>query len=97
MAKQRQKQTGKSVLTRVFCSTVAVLSCLNSKCTVVFCVHLSSKAPLPVPFIRMNLKITVFVKLPFGLWLALWAGGFSPVSGPMGLYMKPGQLDWGGT
>ena len=34
---------------------------------------------------RMSRKITVFVKLPFGLWMALWAGRFSPVSGPMGL------------
>ena len=38
-----------------------------------------------LPDLRMNLKITVFVKLPFGLWMALWAGRFSPVSGPMGL------------
>ena len=36
-------------------------------------------------FSRMILKITVSLKLPSGLWMALWVGGFSPVSGPMGL------------
>ena len=41
--------------------------------------------PTPLGTGRMSLKITVCSKLPFGPWMALWAGDFSPVSGPMAL------------